>query len=225
MQRFWIQALALALSAVAAAPALADSLSVADGNNEFQVPVTNWKRVRQHNMLIQQYDFSCGSAALAALLTFHYHRPKTEQEVFQAMYAVGDQARIRQVGFSLLDMKTYLETIGLRADGFEVSLATLARLKIPAITLIEVNGYKHFVIVKGIEGERVLLGDPARGITAMSQKDFAALWNGIAFIIRNDAETARNSFNDAKDWSAQPKAPMGNALNEQSLTSFTLNLR
>src|SRR5208283_4171640 len=56
----------------------------------------------------QQYDFSCGSAAVATLLSFHYGRPTNETTVFKAMFAAGDQARIQVQGFSLLDMKRYL---------------------------------------------------------------------------------------------------------------------
>ena len=55
----------------------------------------------------QQYDFSCGSAALATLLTFHYDRQTKEQDAFSAMYAAGDKEKIAAAGFSLLDMKTY----------------------------------------------------------------------------------------------------------------------
>ena len=43
----------------------------------------------------QQYDFSCGSAALATLLTHHYQFPVSEDAVFDAMFAGGDQANHR----------------------------------------------------------------------------------------------------------------------------------
>src|SRR5262249_44628694 len=66
----------------------------------------------------QQYDYSCGSAALATLLRYHYGRAASESQVFKAMYAVGDQPRIQKLGFSLLDMKTYLATLGYQADGY-----------------------------------------------------------------------------------------------------------
>jgi uncharacterized protein len=66
----------------------------------------------------QQYDFSCGSAAVATLLTFQYDRPIDETTVFKEMYAVGDQAQIRAKGFSLLDMKRFLESRGYTADEF-----------------------------------------------------------------------------------------------------------
>jgi len=50
----------------------------------------------------QQYDFSCGSAAVATLLTFQYGRPTDESSVFKAMFVAGDQA---QPGFAGLMTK------------------------------------------------------------------------------------------------------------------------
>ncbi len=42
------------------------------------------------------------------------------------MFERGDQAKIRKEGFSMLDMKRYLESLGLRADGFELPVDRLA---------------------------------------------------------------------------------------------------
>jgi hypothetical protein len=52
---------------------------------QFNVGVTSLKEARFRTVLKQRYDFSCGSAALASLLSFHYERPTTEETVFSAM--------------------------------------------------------------------------------------------------------------------------------------------
>src|SRR5690606_38844520 len=112
-----------------------------------EVPVVSYKESRFQTVLKQQHDFSCGSAALASLLTFHYGDQVSEQDVFQAMYESGDQERIRQQGFTLLDMKKFLETRGYKADGFRIPLGPLAaKAGVPAIALINPKGYRHFVI-------------------------------------------------------------------------------
>jgi uncharacterized protein len=54
--------------------------------------------------LAQQYDFSCGSAALATLLTYNYNIPVSEQDVFKDMFDKGDKKVIAESGFSLLDI-------------------------------------------------------------------------------------------------------------------------
>ena len=111
----------------------------------FNVPVVSLKEARFKTVIKQQYDFSCGSAALATLLKFHYDTDTDEQSVFKAMYDVGDQAKIKKLGFSLLDMKKFLQSIDLKADGFKLTLEKLRQVGVPAIALVETSGYKHFV--------------------------------------------------------------------------------
>lgn len=208
-----------------ARPAEAGRVGVHFGaGGQFNVAVTSLKEARFKTVLKQRYDFSCGSAALASLLAFHYERPTTEEQVFRAMYIAGDKERIHRSGFSLLDMKAYLAGIGMRGDGFKVSLDKLERARVPAITLISTNGYKHFVIVKGIQGGEVVVGDPAAGVRIYSREAFTAMWQGIAFIIRDEPQMARKHFNSALDWAVRVKAPFGTALTRQSLASFNVNL-
>jgi predicted double-glycine peptidase len=217
---------ALLAITLTASGARADSVTVEIGGGRLRVPVLSWKSRTYRTVFLQQYDFSCGSAALASLLTFHYDRPVLEDEVFAAMYRAGDQALIRRQGFSLLDMKSYLAGLGYEADGFEVTLDKMAEIGIPFITLIDTRGYKHFVVVKGIEKDRVLIGDPARGVVVYRRADFERAWERIAFLIRGHANEALGTFNDARDWSAHPRAPIGHAaLSPQALASVALHTR
>ena len=166
----------LALCAVAAIAATGGCTSVPlaergnridfGGQVEFALPATSLIGRRFETVIRQQYDFSCGSAALAALLRYHYEDPQTEQTVFIGMFRDGDRAQIRRLGFSLLDMKRYLANRGIGADGFRVSLEQVAKARLPGIALIDFNGYKHFVVVKGVVGDSVLLGDPSLGLRA-----------------------------------------------------------
>jgi uncharacterized protein len=169
----------------------------------------------------QQYDFSCGSAALATLLTHHYQFPISEDAVFDAMFAHGDQAKIRAEGFSLLDMKRYLEANGFEADGYEEPLSKLAEAGIPAIVLINESGYSHFVVVKGLRDGRVLIGDPAGGTRAMSLTAFQEIWTSrVLFVIGNRQDRAR--FNAVADWRAVPRAPIGHVVGQDGLGGVTL---
>ncbi|MEO8409262.1 MAG: C39 family peptidase, partial [Propionivibrio sp.] len=152
----------------------------------FSVPVHSIRDMHFLNTLRQQYDFSCGSAALATLLTHHYSYPVSEQEVFREMYERGDQNKIRKEGFSLLDMKGYLDHHGFDADGFQAGIEQLRVANIPAIALIKENGYNHFVVIKGLRNGRVLVGDPAVGTRAVPNDKFESMWvNNILFVVRN----------------------------------------
>lgn len=189
------------------------------------VPALSMQEAKFSQVVRQQYDFSCGSAALATLLTFHYGEQTNEQDAFGAMYAVGDKEKIATAGFSLLDMKTYLESIGYKADGYQSTLVTLEKAGVPAIALISYRGYRHFVVIKGIQDDEVLIGDPALGIKFMSRAEFESLWdNGVLFIIKNKPELGQQHFNQTSEWQLLARAPMGTAISPDSLSKLTVGL-
>jgi predicted double-glycine peptidase len=214
--------LALALMLSCAASVRAETALFPDVAGGVRVPVTSLKQTRLAGTILQQYDFSCGSAAVATLLTHHYGHPVSEQEVLQEMYAAGDQKKIQAEGFSLLDMKRYLHDRGFEADGFEQPLDKLAEARIPAIVLVSEGGYHHFVVVKGIEDRRVLIGDPAKGTRAMSRKEFEAAWIGkLLFVVHNRMEQAR--FNLRADWQAVPRAPLSSSRTRDGIAVLPRN--
>ena len=214
---FCLALLAAAATSVAAQQAYMPSM----GGGDYTLPLTSLKQSRTRTTLIQKYDFSCGSAAIATLLTHHYNYPVTEETVFQGMYEHGDQAKIHREGFSLLDMKRFLAANGFEADGFQLPLDKLNEARVPAIVLINESGYHHFVVVKGVQAERVLLGDPARGTRTMPRKDFEAKWqDSLLFVIHNQMDRAK--FNVAAEWRVTPRAPLGSGIGRASMMDYTL---
>src|SRR5690606_11780520 len=129
------------------------------------------------------YDYSCGSAAVATLLRHHYGLEVREAQVFQSMYARGEQERIQRVGFSMLGMRAYLERAGFQADGLRLPLDRLATLGVPAIALITHDNYRHFVVVKGVSDTEVLVGDPTFGLQRYTRAEFEAVWNGVVLAV------------------------------------------
>jgi len=169
----------------------------------------------------QQFDFSCGSAAVATLLTYQYNDPISERDVFQAMWDHGDQTKIRQDGFSLLDIKRYLDARGYQSNGYKVPLEKLAENSVPAIMLISDHGYNHFVVVKGLSKDRVLLGDPSSGARVVSRENFQdILVTPIVFVITNQRQQA--VFNGRTDWRTEPMAPLGTAMSAARLAQETV---
>ncbi|ELX08081.1 peptidase C39 bacteriocin processing [Janthinobacterium sp. HH01] len=208
------------LAAIACGQAGAVDLPGMAGGS-YALHVTSLKEARFRSTVRQQFDFSCGSAALATLLSYHYDTPVSERQVFDAMYAQGDQQKIQREGFSLLDMKRYLAGLGFIADGYQQPLHKLAEARFPAIVRIRENGYEHFVVIKGVDESRVLLGDPAGGTRAMRRADFEAVWQDqLLFLIHNWRGQPR--FNQAADWRVAPRAPLEQGINRGSLTDITL---
>lgn len=168
-----------------------------------EIKVMTYRDIPFLTVVRQEYDYSCGSAALATLLTYHYGLKRTEAEIFKAMYAVGDQARIQSQGFSLLEMKLYLDQQGYTSDGFKLNFDRLALLNTPAIAMIDTKGYRHFVVLKGVDGDRILIGDPTHGLKTYTRAEFEKVWNGVAFVIRD--HRTESLFNSEAEW--RPYAP------------------
>lgn len=202
----------------------ADTMLVPTPNADLRIPIVSQQTARFLSTIKQEHDNSCGSAALATLLTYHYDFPVEEKPIFRSMYEKGNQESIRRDGFSLLDMKRYLEENGFRADGFRFSLDKLAEIGVPAITLVNDDGYRHFVVVKGVDRQYVLLGDPAKGTRAMSRARFEHDWNGIVFVIRNKRNIGAAHFNNKNEWKLAVQAPMDDVLQRQGIATFALSL-
>lgn len=180
----------------------------------FAIPMRSMLEQRYAGIVRQKYDFSCGSAALATLLRYHYRFAVGEEDAFRGMWEKGDRAQIRRVGFSLLDMKRWLASHRLNGDGYKVTLDDIAKTGVPGIALISVKDYRHFVVVKGVRGDEVLLGDPSTGVSVMPGAKFQAAWNGIYFVLSNDQPLAKRQFNRTDQWLAYARAPVGTPFNE-----------
>lgn len=221
-RRFSLSAYALLLAAVLAPPgAHAGTIDVPGAAGSFNVRTMSMKERRFRYTERQQYDFSCGSAALSTLLTHHYGDPVKEKAVYTTMWEKGDHAKIRREGFSMLDMKRFLEARGYSADGYDADLGKLANAGLPAIVLIRDGRYNHFVVVKGIRDGKVAFGDPAQGARVMDRARFEAMMiNRIVFVI--NGRKGDVVFNHPSDWRVREKAPVGLASGPNDLANATL---
>lgn len=180
----------------------------------YTLPIRSMDEMRFAGVIRQRYDFSCGSAALATLLRHHYDYDVMEEKAFLGMWANGDRDQIRRVGFSLLDMKRWLGTRGIAADGYQVTLDMIAETGIPGIALISVRNYRHFVVVKGVRGSEVLVGDPSAGLTIMPRDEFEQAWNGVYFVLAGEQELGRARFDRDVQWAGYARAPVGNGFTD-----------
>lgn len=160
-------------------------VAVGGGTAPEPVTVRPQSEFKFDNIVHQAYDYSCGSAALTTVLRFHLGLSVSEQQAMEGMLQYGERDKIiARRGFSLLDMKRYVATLGSRSAGFRAELSDLANLKDPAIVPIDYAGFKHFVVFRGLRAGRVYLADPAMGHLVLSQEEFASLWDrNTLFII------------------------------------------
>jgi predicted double-glycine peptidase len=213
-------ALCFGVAVLSAVPAEGGSLyldGVGFGGGAVSMKVESFQEQKYKATVPQQYDFSCGSAALATLLTYNYNIPVSEQDVFRNMFDNGDKQVIAESGFSLLDIKNYLTRRGLESNGYRAPLSKLAEVQLPAIVLINVRGYSHFIVLEGIHEGWVLLSDPANGMRTEPIGEFEDHWSGIFFLILTDAEQAQQRFNNDQKWATAPLPPW-------ELTRYTIDL-
>jgi uncharacterized protein len=146
--------------------------------------ITTFKDQKYRNMVRQIWDFSCGAAALATVLKYAYGMDVSENQVFRAMYSVGDQAQIRNRGFSMLDMRKYLDTIGLQGVGYRVDANALYGLRVPVIVLLNIGGYEHFVVLRKATPAGMWVADPSLGNRLMEREAFLRDWvQGAIFAV------------------------------------------
>lgn len=225
--RLFLLAPLLAMFALHPGTARAGDITLATPETgNYAIHVTSFAEIPFRTVIRQQFDYSCGSAALATMLHFHYGKDTNEAEVFKAMYAVGDQDRIQKLGFSLLDMKKYLSSLGYQADGYRLTVEELGGLDTPSIALVQIGSYKHFVVVKGYVDGHLLVGDPALGLRMFSADEFKKIWNGIAFVVHDAPPGTDAVFNSAGEWRRWTDAhPLSAAILNQPLAPFLRDLR
>ena len=142
------------------------------------VRIEPYSEFKYKHVVRQAYDFSCGSAALVTILNYDLGLKLTEQQAMEGMLERGEKEKIiERRGFSLLDMKRYVASIGAESAGFRAEVKDLTTLDHPAIVPITYAGAKHFVVLRGIRDGLVYVADPSAGNIVFSVKEFSTLWD------------------------------------------------
>lgn len=191
-----IFALALLLSLAATGEASQMPLSVLPGGAVIYKPIQSIRERKFVDLVQQKTDFSCGAASLATILRQAYWLDVDEHQVIEGMLAHANQELVRTQGFSMLDMKKYVESLGMRARGYKVAPDTLHSIRIPVVVLMDIRGYKHFVVMQKVDRGWVYIGDPVLGHKRFKLDDFVKGWNGIIFAVIGQGYDKQNVLLD-----------------------------
>lgn len=192
--------LTLALTAAGCATAPAQKTQplwlgqTSEGARITSVALTSWKDRKFIGLVQQRMDFSCGAAAIATIFNEAFGRGTTEQQVLVNMLKIADPDIVREKGFSLLDMKNYARSIGMDAEGYRLDYDQLRQLDMPSIALLDIKGYKHFVVIRKAFADRIAIGDPALGNRTMSRAEFEKSWNDVAFVVAGEGYDPGNAL-------------------------------
>jgi predicted double-glycine peptidase len=144
-------------------------------------PVQSLLEIRQNKVVVQQWDLSCGAAALATILNYQHGDPVSERNIAIGMMGREEYVKNPAIvnyrqGFSLLDLKRFVDQRGYNGVGLgQLDFDDLVDFA-PIIVPIATHGYQHFVVFRGVLKSRVLLADPAFGNRTLSRARFEKVW-------------------------------------------------
>lgn len=201
----------LALSLFTALTSCARGVGAAPGSG-----VRSLAEFRHAKVVMQEWDLSCGAAAIATLLTHDLGHPVSERAAAEAMLDRNDPLKVRvQGGFSLLDLQEFAEARGYEASGYgNLSVEDVLAMA-PAIVPVRFNGYDHFVVLRGARRGEVLLADPAFGRRSVRISAFKRAWDRrVAFVIEGRLDSSPPRESDPFDAAApatlaQPQGATG----------------
>lgn len=160
--------------------------TVSDENIRLHVMMAPQTEILFENIIKQNHDYSCGSAALATLLNYSLGEKLTEKQVIHGMLRHGDAIQIKRLrAFSLFDMQSLCLILGYEAQGYRAELKELENPEYwPCIIPVTFYGYRHFVVFKGIYAGHVFVADPFIGNSSYTLSEFKKMWHdNIIFLV------------------------------------------
>ena len=157
--------------------------NIIPGAGVIHLPVRSMVGMHFIHVVRQRTDFSCGAASLATILRYGFNQKVTENSVMKGLFTVSNPEEVKKIGFCMLDLKRYVNRLGLHGEGYVISADNLKNVHIPVIVLLDLGGYKHFVVLEKTGQNKVYLADPALGNRQMPLAQFHKDWNGIVFAV------------------------------------------
>ena len=104
---------------------------VRSGTAWLETGVTSLRALRDAGVVKQRYDYSCGAASLATLLTYGLNDRVDEDGLLRALLESlksDELTELQRKGLSLRDLQRLAQTRGHKAQGFRLHHDQLAKL-------------------------------------------------------------------------------------------------
>jgi ABC-type bacteriocin transporter len=140
----------------------------------------NLKSLLKGYICVRQHDISdCGAACLATVArTYGLKMPISTIRQF-----AGTDRR----GTNVLGLIEAAGHLGFEAKGVRGNINALAQLPLPAIAHVLQGSISHYVVIHRVHSRGVVVADPAKGIVAYSNDEFARIWTGVLVILAPSA--------------------------------------
>lgn len=170
---------------------------IRDPARKFSKRVPSWLERKQHNIVMQQRDYSCGAAALATVVRYYWEDDVDEEFFLDALAALltEEEARDRvKNGLAMSDLRRAAVKTGYQAVVGKLSFQKLTEARVPLVVGITVDTYDHFVVYRGSDGQWVYLADPIRGNSRVPIATFVKQWQaGAVLVIHKSGRKVRDT--------------------------------
>jgi predicted double-glycine peptidase len=184
---------------------------------EFSIkkPIKSWIEFKNENLVRQEYDYSCGSAALATILKYYYNLQISEKDVLDSTLQakgldISNKTSLEdgQTNLSFFDLSEYANKIGFKGVGLAMDMQSLQNLQVPVILFVKVRKDEHFTVYKSMDTNYVYLADSSFGNIKVSIAKFQEMFfqrddlkhpGKILAIIPQNKYNTNNEFLSAKN--------------------------
>lgn len=159
-------------------------MTIAQKEFTLKKEVKSWIEFKNERLTRQNYDYSCGSAALATLLSHYYDANVTEEMILKSVLEVkGIDKQASELenqegnsGLSFYDLSQYASTQGFKAVGIALGMEELKKLQIPVIVFVKIRKQEHFTVLKKMDERYAYLADPSFGNIRVSHAKFKEMF-------------------------------------------------
>lgn len=159
----------------------------------------SYKELKQRNIVMQEFDYSCGAATLATIGRYYWGDDVNEMTFLNLLPELKlTEAEMRdriQNGLTLTDLRDIANKAGYEASMGKVQFGELTKAKVPVVVGITVRGHDHFAVFRGSDGTYAYLADPIRGNVRTPVAEFLAQWQRNAILVMARPNTKVKDIN------------------------------
>lgn len=142
------------------------------GSNDQKKKLKELKR----SFVRQQDQSDCGVACLLSVIKYFGGDTKLER--------LREFSGTTKQGTTLLGLYQAASELGLQAEAYEADISNLIEQEYPCILhIIKDEKLQHYVIFYGVDGDELIISDPAEGVKRITKEELEQQWQSKALLL------------------------------------------